>query len=182
MERNKIISLRPLSDEDIERYISLSDDPELIDTMGWTPFLLHEKERFRLFTEVISVPGLTGKKSAVFSIICSKDQKSIGYVSVKGISKDNSKAEVGIAIIDKDYRNRGYGTAALRQAAIYAFTELRIKTLYLTVFPSNTRAIRSYEKLGFHKVELLKNAWVMPSGDCADIILMSLHKDHLLEW
>ena len=43
--------------------------------------------------------------------------------------------------MDKDYRGRGLGAEALRQAAAYAFDELEMSLLVLTVFPNNTSAI-----------------------------------------
>jgi RimJ/RimL family protein N-acetyltransferase len=118
----------------------------------------------------------------VFSIISKEDDKAIGYVSIKGMSSDSSDAEVGIAILNKKYRSRGYGTEALWKAAVYAFTELGIDLLYLTVFPYNNRAIRTYEKLGFRRVKLLKKAWMLPEGDCSDMLLMKLNKDNLLNY
>jgi RimJ/RimL family protein N-acetyltransferase len=177
METKPRVRLSPLQDEHIARYMALSDDQELIDTMGWTPFSPDEKERFSAFTRVLSLPNLESEKAVVFSIINTSDEKPIGYLSIKGISQGQARAEVGIAIMERDYRGQGCGTEALRLAADYAFRELGLKSLGLTVFLSNKGAIRAYEKVGFRKTATLKDAWLLPSGEYADMSLMELSAD-----
>ena len=179
METEARVHLSHLEDEHIDRYMSLSTDPELIATMGWRPFGPDEKERFIQFTQVLTLPNLDVGRAIVFSIISSADDKAIGYLSIKGISKVEARAEVGIAIMEREYRGQGYGTEALRQAVNYAFTELGLTLLGLTVFPSNQRAIRAYEKVGFRKTEVLKDSWLLPSGEYADMWLMELSRDWL---
>ncbi|HEY90892.1 MAG TPA: GNAT family N-acetyltransferase [Dehalococcoidia bacterium] len=178
MNNRPCVTLSPLEDEHIFHYMSLSSDPELIDTMGWRPFLPDEKERFLQFTQVVSAPGLNKIRAVVFSII-SPDGQAIGYTSIKGIDDTEGRAEVGIAIMDKEYRGHGYGTTALRQAVNYAFGEIDLVRIMLTVFPSNRRAVRAYEKIGFRKTEVLKDSWLLPDGQYADMWLMELSCDWL---
>ena len=154
--------------------MSLSDEPELITTMGWKPFRPNEKNRFIDFCKVLTLPNLKDSESIVFSIINTINDKPIGYVSIKGIDKVKGRAEIGIAIMDTKYRGKGYGTEALRQAVNYAFNELSLTLLGLTVFPSNQRAIKAYGKTGFSKTEILRNSWLLPSGEYADMLLMEL--------
>lgn len=159
--------------------MSLSNDPELIATMGWSPFCPDEKERFIQFSQVLSVPNLDSAKAIVFSLINKADDKPIGYASIKGISEKESRAEVGIAIMEREYRGQGYGTEALGQLVDYAFKELGLTFLCLTVFLSNQRAIRAYTRKGFRKIEVLKDSWLLPSGECVDMWLMELSRDSL---
>jgi RimJ/RimL family protein N-acetyltransferase len=174
------VYLAPLEDEHINHYMSISDDPDLIATMGWRPFGPNEKERFIQFSQVLTLPDLNSDKVKVFSIISVAGDKAIGYVSIKGICKKEARAEVGIAIMEREYRGQGFGTEALRQAIDYAFNKLGLKLLGLTVFPSNQRAIRAYEKTGFRKTHVLKNSWLLPSGEYTDMWLMELLRDWLL--
>jgi RimJ/RimL family protein N-acetyltransferase len=153
--------------------MSLSDDPELIISMGWKPFLPNEKDRFIDFTKVLTIPNLTDSEPIVFSITSAINKKAIGYVSIKGINKEEGYAEVGIAIIDKEYRGKRYGTEALKQAVDYAFNELGLTLLGLTVFPSNQRAIQAYERVGFRKTGRTV-AWLLPSGESVDMQVMEL--------
>ena len=177
MESKSRIILANLDDDHINRYISLSDDPELVATMGWKPFQSDEKERFIQTVESLSVPYCTKGKAIIFSIVSTAGNKAVGFVSIQGINEAKSFAEIGIAIMDREYRNRGYGTEALRRVVDYAFNELGLTLLGLTVFPSNERAITAYEKVGFRKKEFLKNSWLLPNGEYADMWLMELSRD-----
>ncbi|MFC1937895.1 GNAT family N-acetyltransferase [Chloroflexota bacterium] len=179
MEAETRVYLSPLQDEHIDRYMALSDDPELIATMGWRPFGTDEKERFNQFSQVLTLPNLEDGKVIVFSIIHASDKKAIGYTSIKGISETETRAEVGIAIMEREYRGQGYGTEALRHLTDYAFNELALNLLGLTVFPSNHRAIRAYEKVGFRKTRILEDSWLLPDGEYADMWVMELACDWL---
>ena len=177
METETRVYLSPLQDEHIDRYMALSDDPELIATMGWRPFGPEEKERFTQFSQVLTLPNLDGGKAIVFSIINAADNKAIGYTSIIGISETEARAEVGIVIMEREYRGQGYGTEALRHVVDYAFNELGLTLLGLTVFPSNQRAIRAYEKVGFRKTEVLEDSWLLPNGEYADMWVMELSRN-----
>ena len=113
----------------------------------------------------------------VFTIITLIFEKVIGYTVLKGINRENAWAEIGMAIAEKEYRSHGYGTEALHLTLNYAFTTLNLNTIYLTVFPENTRAVRLYEKLAFRKTGLIKKAWFMPDGTYSDLVKMELTKD-----
>ena len=173
------VYLSALQDQHIDRYMSLSDDPELIATMGWRPFGPDEKERFTQFSQVLSLPNLSGGKAIVFDIMNAADNKAIGYTSIKGISETEAHAEVGIAIMEREYRGQGYGTEVLKHVVDYAFNELGLTLIGLTVFPSNQRAIRAYEKVGFRKTEFLEDSWLLPNGEYADMWVMELSHDWL---
>ncbi len=154
--------------------MALSADPELVAAMGWQPFGSGEEKRFREFTRVVTLPRLSGKRAVVFSIMSAVGDSPIGYVAVKGMSEGCDEAELGMAIMDKAYRGQGCGTAALRLAAAYAFNNLGIKRLGLTVFPINIRAIKAYQRVGFKKVKLLQKSWLLSDGRYADMWLMQL--------
>ena len=168
------VHLSPIEDEHIQHYMSLSGDPKLIATMGWEPFRPNEKDRFINFCKVLTLPNLKDSESVVFSITDTINDKAIGYISIKGINRVEGRAEVGIAIMDKKYRGKGYGIEALKQAVDYASNELGLTLLGLTVFPSNQIAIQAYKKVGFQETELLKNSWLLPNGEYADMLLMEL--------
>ncbi|MFC2039035.1 GNAT family N-acetyltransferase [Chloroflexota bacterium] len=179
METETKVHLSSLEDEHIGHYMALSDDPELIISMGWRPFGPDDKERFIQFTRVLSLPDLENGKATVFSIINTSDNKAIGYTAIKGISETAVRAEVGIAIMEMEYRGQGRGTEALRLVVDYAFHELNLTTIGLTVFPSNHRAIRAYEKVGFRKTGVLVDSWLLPNGRYSDMWMMELSRDSM---
>jgi RimJ/RimL family protein N-acetyltransferase len=171
------IRLSPLGDEHITRLLPLSGDPVLLQTMGWKPFDSDEDERFINYVQNVTVPNLFGGRTIALAILSADDDKPIGYLSLKGVREGGTAAEIGIAIMDAEYRGRGLGTEALRQAAEYAFRELEVSHLVLTVFPDNTPAMRSYEKLGFKTTEVLKESWELPDETFADMWVMELTRE-----
>lgn len=174
---NSRVYLSPIDDSHVSYYMSLSDDPELISAMGWRPFGTGEKGRFLKAVETLTVPYCGDSRPITFSMITTEGHLPIGYVTLKGINNDTASAELGIAVMDGRYRSGGYGSDALARVADYAFNTLQLQIIGLTVFPSNARAIRAYEKIGFTKVDVLKKAWIMPDGEHLDMLLMELKKD-----
>ncbi len=171
------VYLSPIEEGHLVRYMSLSDDPELIDTMGWRPFQAGEEERFLRTLEVLTLPRCGDGGAVTFSIVTKEGNCPIGYVTLKGINREALLAELGIAIMDGRYRSGGYGSDALTLALDYAFSTLHLRVVGLTVFPSNTKALRAYEKAGFKRVAVLEQAWMMPDGEQADMLLMECIKD-----
>lgn len=176
MRRDARVCLIPLRDEHIPGYLALSRDPVLVATMGWEPFAEEESARFRQYLQNVTVPYMKTGGAVAFSIVSTRDNTPVGFISLKGIHRACHGAEVALAIMNRDYRGHGLGTAALHQAATYGFTVLKLSLLALTVFADNTPAIRSYEKLGFIRTELLIGAWRMPDGTHRDMWVMELYR------
>ena len=84
-----------------------------------------------------------------FAILALNSHKVIGSCGLDGISWHNRTSWVGIGIGERDYWGKGYGTEAMQILARYAFEELGLYRLNLNVFSYNTRAIKSYEKVGY---------------------------------
>lgn len=75
--------------------------------------------------------------------------KAIGNVGVERGSTGKRKhtAHIGVAIM-KPYREMGIGTALMEEAIAWADSQ-GVEKAFLSVFSTNTRAIKLYEKLGF---------------------------------
>lgn len=73
----------------------------------------------------------------------------IGFVSLSDIYLRSQRAEVGIGIPQAKDRNQGYGQEALALILDYAFNHLNLHKLTLSVHSFNMPAIRAYEKAGF---------------------------------
>lgn len=75
----------------------------------------------------------------------------IGLLELDGILWTHQVGWLSIAIGAAEYRGCGYGAEALRLALGFAFQELNLYRVQLTVFAYNARAISLYEKLGFQR-------------------------------
>ena len=93
----------------------------------------------------------------VFALRTLADDKLIGQIGAWTEAPHND-AYVWILIGERDYWGKGYGTDAMRVFMRYAFEELNLHRLTLRVFGFNKRAIRSYEKCGFHHEGAMRGA------------------------
>lgn len=87
--------------------------------------------------------------SFFFTVRTNEDDRIIGDIELDGIRWRHSDAFLGIAIGEREFWGKGYGTDAMRVLLRYAFTEANLRRVTLNVFEYNPRAIRSYEKVGF---------------------------------
>jgi len=172
----KKVCLVPMQEEHIVRYLKLSGDPALISTMGWAPFQHDERERFLQSLETTTIPGHESGLPIRLSIVTSKEALPIGYVVLIRLASAKNTAELAIAIMERGYREGGYGSEALRLAIAYAFERLQVSRIMLTVFPYNSRAIHVYEQCGFKKTQLLTKAWTLPDHTKADMLVMEFEK------
>lgn len=85
----------------------------------------------------------------VFFIVRKEDDKLIGTMGLHEINLVNRRATLGIFIGEKDGRNKGYGTEALRLILDYGFNYLNLNNIKLDVMDFNERAIACYKKCGF---------------------------------
>ena len=78
-----------------------------------------------------------------------EDDKLIGEIGLDVVTWPGRDAFVGLGIGETEYWSKGYGTDIMNVLLRFAFTEINLKRVTLTVFEYNPRAIRSYEKAGF---------------------------------
>ncbi|MFN2157525.1 MAG: GNAT family N-acetyltransferase, partial [Anaerolineae bacterium] len=71
------------------------------------------------------------------------------------------------------YWGKGYGSDAIRTLLRFAFDEMNLHRVQLTVYEDNARAIRAYEKCGFRHEGRLRDA-VYRKGRYYDMLLMSV--------
>ena len=113
-----------------------------------------------------------------FLIRTVQDDRRIGLIGLDGIRWEHGDAWVGIGLGEREYWGKGYGTDAMRVIQRYAFEELNLHRLSLTVFEYNPRAVRSYEKAGFI-MEGRARKFLHREGLRYDLIFMGILRD---EW
>ena len=87
--------------------------------------------------------------SYYFGIRTLEDNKLIGELGLDVVNWSGRDAFVGLGIGETEYWSKGYGTDVMNVLLRFAFTEINLRRVTLTVFEYNPRAIRSYEKAGF---------------------------------
>lgn len=108
-----------------------------------------------------------------FIIALPDDDRALGEVVLNDIDRDNQCANIRIAFFDETQVNKGYGTEAMRLMVDYGFKQLGLHRISLGVYAFNPRAIRVYEKIGFQREGVLRDAlhW---QGEYIDEVIMSI--------
>ena len=122
----------------------------------------------RIEKEIEQVPP-----ASMFLIRTLEDDRLIGDVGLDPVRDGHGDTFVGIAIGEREYWGKGYGSDAMRVILRYAFTELNLHRVSLNVFEYNPRAVRSYEKVGF-KHEGRSRSVLHRAGRRWDLIFMGI--------
>lgn len=123
-------------------------------------------------------PEETDSNKLEFHIRTLADDRLIGFVALHSIEWNNGTSLLAVGIGEAEYRGKGYGTDALRLILRLAFHELNLFRVGLDVIATNTRAINTYEKLGFQHEGRMRDA-VLRDGCRTDRIFMGILRD---EW
>ena len=86
-----------------------------------------------------------------FAIRTVADGALIGTIGFYEIEWANQGAWLGMGLGEREAWGQGYGTEALHLALQYAFDELNLHRITLTVIAYNERAIALYERVGFQR-------------------------------
>lgn len=124
--------------------------------------------------------GEMSPASYYFSIRTLEDDKLIGELGLDVVDWSGRDAFIGLGIGEPEHWSKGYGTDAMNVLLRYAFLELNLRRVTLTVFEYNPRAIRSYEKAGFRHEGRLRKA-LNREGRRWDSLYMGILREEWLE-
>jgi RimJ/RimL family protein N-acetyltransferase len=108
-----------------------------------------------------------------FAIRRIKDDALIGTVGLFDVEWGNRTAWIGIGFGQREDWGKGYGTETMQLLLAYAFDELNLHRLQLTVIAYNLRAVAMYEKVGFVR-EGAYREFVDRDGARHDLLLYGL--------
>ena len=177
MLKGERITFGPVKKEYIESYLKCFNDPEI------TRYL----SMFRPFTRMMEEDWIENLKNRddtiVFAIILPDEnnvEKLIGNCGLHAIDWKNRVAEVGITIGEKEYQSKGYGTEAMEILLEYGFKTVNLNRIQLRVYEFNSRAINSYNKIGFVNEGRMRQA-IFINGEYHDVIFMSILQEEWLK-
>lgn len=171
----KRIRLRADERSDLPLFVRWLNDPEVRQGLAlFLPFSQAEEEGW--YERMLQTP----REQHPLLIEVRRDDQwiPVGNCGFHDIDWRNRCAEVGIVIGEKAYWNQGYGTETMQLMLRHGFLTLNLNRVFLRVFETNPRAIRSYEKAGFIHEGRLRQA-EFRDGQYVDILLMSVLRS---EW
>ena len=165
----KKVRLRPVERDDLPRYVEWFSDPEVRrHLLVPLPFSLAQEERW--FENLL---GRLERQTDVILAVETADGVHIGSVGLHTINWKNRSAELGIMIGDKRYWGQGYGTDTIHALLGVGFREMNLHRISLRVNEDNARGIRCYEKAGFQREGVSRDA-VFKEGAYYDQYVMSI--------
>jgi diamine N-acetyltransferase len=159
------IRLRAVEPSDLDEVMRWINNPEVTQflAVGRMPVSRAEEERW-LAERPANERRLT---------IETLDGAYVGAAGLHEIDLVDRSAEVGIVIANERNWGKGYGRESLALLADLAFQTLNLHRLYLRVYAYNERAIRVYEKAGFVREGVDRQAH-FHGGTWHDVIRMGL--------
>ena len=170
LKGDKVV-LRPVRRSDIEYFLKWFNDPEVTQYLGmYLPMTEMAEEKF------IEELGSTGTTTRVIFVIEATDgnnNKPIGNVGLSNIHPKDHHAVFGIAIGEKEYWSKGYGTEAANLIIRYGFEQLNLHRIDSFAISFNERSLKLHLRLGF-KEEGRQREAVFKNGGYHDHVMFGL--------
>jgi RimJ/RimL family protein N-acetyltransferase len=175
MIRGEKVGLREVRRSDLANFLQWFNDPEVTQYLSMSlPMTEMAEEKW--------VEGLAERAGthAHFVIVALDDSTEIpiGTIGLDTINNKDHNAAFGIAIGDKDYWNKGYGTEAARLIIDYGFGELNLHRINSNVYEFNERSRRMHLRVGFIE-EGRQRELIYRKGRYRDLVMLGILKE---EW
>lgn len=164
--KGKHIYLRAIEPSDIDFLYQLENDTGVWEISGTTA--PYSKQVLELYLENAYKDIYEAKQLRL--CICNADDKVVGLVDLFDFDPKNKRAGLGIIIVGKKNRSKGFGTESLQIVCDYAFSILNLKQLYANVLEDNEPSIHLFQKIGFEAVGVKKD-WIFIDGTYKNEIL-----------
>ncbi|KEK22437.1 GNAT family N-acetyltransferase [Bacillus gaemokensis] len=152
-----MIKLEYFERRDFKQLIDWIDSEEFLLQWGGPAFTypLQEKQ----LEKYIENANYENADVFVYKVIDQKIRKVIGHISLGKIDRINKSARIGKVLVDDaSLRGKSIGKKMMEAVLNIAFEQLCLHKVSLGVFDFNTSAIACYEKVGFVKEGLLRDA------------------------
>ena len=174
------IYLRAVTEEDLPNYFSWLDDQETTRWMqrGIYPNNMEDMKSYYSSMQqggnmLLAIIKKAEHTEDMKNPLCV--EKHIGNISLSNLHPTFRTAEISI-IIGEQVRGCGYGTEAIKLLVDHAFTRMNLNRLQAGAVVKNIGCIRAFEKAGFQKEGILRQAYYC-EGEYQDVQIMSIVKD-----
>ncbi len=154
--------LRPLEQDDVERLVEIQSEPSV--ARWWN---LPDPDELRH-----KIVGRTEPSEVPLGI--ERDGELIGLIQYFEENTPDFRHAAVDLFIATAHQRQGIGTDAVRTLARYLIGERGHHRLTIDPTVDNAAAIRTYEKVGFWAVGVMREYWRSPEGVWRDGLLMDL--------
>ena len=151
----KLVKMRALEPRDVDKLYQWENDPELWEVSHTQiPFSKHLLQTFiKVATEDIYT-----QKQLRLMIEELQTEKIVGTIDLFDFEPMHDRIGVGI-LIDKEFREKGYASEAIRLMKSYVFDVLFVHQIYCNILEENDRSIYLFMKEGFELIGN-KKEWI----------------------
>ena len=122
--------------------------------------------------------GMEEHNLIYYTIRRKEDNGLLGFLRLDWIEWSHGAAQLKMGIGDAAERGKGYGSQALRLLLRFAFDELNLYRLTVTLSEDNPHGIDFFKKFGFVE-EVRRRRALLRDGQTYDLLMLGLLKD---EW
>lgn len=166
--KSQNLSLGALQEKDVDILAGWYENTDFLRYYDFHPAVPKTREQLKKIYET----GATDT-FVPFAIRLIETGEMIGLLEIDGISQSNRFAWISIGFGNLSHRGKGFGYEALSMAVNFAFNELNLDRLQLNVIEYNKAAIKLYEKIGFVKEGVYREA-VLRDGRKHNLLLYGL--------
>lgn len=168
------VYLRAVEPEDTVLLMRCNNQPEVQTTF----FIAFPTNTYR---QEQDIHHLYERQDYIPFVICEKEtDKAIGITAFHRVDPVSRAAVYSIRIAYQELWGKGYGSEVTKLMVEYGFEKLNLNRIQLHVFSGNTRGIRAYEKAGFIKEGLLRQAMYHNNEYC-DFHVMGILREEYYE-
>ncbi|MGJ9459836.1 GNAT family N-acetyltransferase [Oceanobacillus sp. CF4.6] len=152
-----MIQLEFFETSDFQQLINWIETPELLLQWGGPafdfPLTVNQLEKY------IENANCDNSDTLVYKVIDKETEAVIGHISLGKIDRKNRSARIGKVLVgNENVRGKGIGEQMIKEILQIAFDDLCLHRISLGVYDFNVPAISCYEKVGFVKEGLLRDA------------------------
>jgi RimJ/RimL family protein N-acetyltransferase len=167
----ELVLLRALEPDDLERCYRWMNDPEIVRTLKHRyPMAFHKEAEW--LQRAVNPPHTERH----FAIERRDNRTHIGNTSVHDIDWVSRTAELDLFLGEPSAWNRGFGRDAIRAVMRFAFDEMNLQKLRISVFDYNERAKHVLISSGFVQEGKLAREFYR-EGQFHDIVILAAFRE-----
>jgi diamine N-acetyltransferase len=161
------IYLRALEHKDLDFLFELENNTDVWEVSGTiTPY---SKNVLQLYLDNAHRDLFDVKQLRL--VICDLNEKAVGLIDVFDFEPNHKRAGVGIIILNKEQRNKGFGGEAVLILCNYLFNVLGLRQIYANILEENVASLHLFKKLGFVEIGV-KEDWIRVKNTFKNEILL----------
>ncbi len=167
--RGQSVRLTALRNGDVATIACWEEDAAYLRLLNASPARPRTEPAIRAWLDEIDKDN----NQLMFAIRPIDDDRLIGTAGFDGIDWSNRVAGFAIGLGDRADWGQGHGFEATHLALAFAFNELNMHRIQLTVFHYNRRAVALYERCGFRREGVFRE-YLQRDGQRHDMVLYGL--------